>query len=62
MLETLAQRIRQAWMHDRRPLPYDVPEQRELYDIALRTAGGGFPTPEDDELVRRVLYRPAPTS
>ncbi|MFC1706204.1 hypothetical protein ACFL59_05175 [Planctomycetota bacterium] len=56
LLAEMAGRIRQAWLHAQRRLPYDLAEQQRLYEIARRTADGGLPTAEDDAFVRRILF------
>ncbi|MHC4393122.1 MAG: hypothetical protein ACYS22_17655 [Planctomycetota bacterium] len=56
LLDQLLTPIRQAWVGGGKTRPFDLPEQRWLYDIVVRTANGQRPTPEDDELVRGLLF------
>ncbi len=56
VLKTMTDRIREGWLRLGRKLPYDLAEQRAVYDVAKRVAEGGFPTPEDDALLAGILF------
>lgn len=59
VLARLVGPIRQQWEHRGRRLPFDVPEQRRLYEMAWRLAEGALPSAEDDALVARLLFEEA---
>ena len=55
ILERLADYIRMNWQQRGRHLPFDLPEQRDLYELAHAIAAGGFPSEEDDAFLARLL-------
>lgn len=56
VLRRLAEPIQERWIQLGRQIPFDLPEQRQVYNMAQRLCAGGLPTDADDALLHRILY------